>query len=57
MVNNKKIKNEKALLFIIIVIAIHSLLDPQFLVLPVNIFLLLLSKVIFDEKMENIGEE
>lgn len=52
LINKKNIYNNKILLLSIIVIAIHSIFDPQLLALPMNIFLLLINSVLFEKNIK-----
>ena len=54
---DKRVKEDISLVILILIINFHSFLDPQFFVLPFNIFLLILNYVIFMEKKEEKMEK
>ena len=53
---DKRVKEDISLVILILIINFHSFLDPQFFVLPFNIFLLILNYVIFMEQRRKNGK-
>lgn len=55
--NIEEVKNDNILILVLLNINLHSFLDPQFLALPFNIFLIMLCYVIFSKKEEKVMKQ
>ena len=55
--NIEEVKKDNILILVLLNINLHSFLDPQFLALPFNIFLIMLCYVIFSKKEEKVMKQ